>query len=76
MSIHGQQRILAAGDSFIGIFSLFTKDVNLDIRKFKGATAKGLTKAQNENRLRLIELRSEESRNERGPSSLYGFFFK
>ena len=56
MSIHGQQRILAAGDSFIGIFSLFTKDVNLDIRKFKGATAKGLTKAQNENRLRLIEL--------------------
>lgn len=50
------QRILASGDSFIGIFSLFTKDANIDIYKFKGATAKGLTKPLNENRLKLVEL--------------------
>ena len=57
MSNQGQ-RILASGDSFIGIFSLFTKDANIDIYKFKGATAKGLTKSQNENRLKLVELTS------------------
>ena len=52
------QRVLASGDSFIGIFSLFRKDANIDVFKFKGATAKGLTKPLNENRLKLIELTS------------------
>lgn len=51
-----QGRILAVGDSFIGIFSLFKKDANIDIHKFKGATAKGLLKPLNENRIQLLEL--------------------
>lgn len=51
-----QGRILAVGDSFVGIFSLFKKDANIDIHKFKGATAKGLLKPLNENRIRLLEL--------------------
>ena len=55
-----QSRILAAGDSFIGIFSLFKKEANIDINKLKGATAKGLSKPSNENRLMLIELASRQ----------------
>lgn len=56
-----QHRILAAGDSFIGIFRLFRREANFDIQKFKGATAKGLTKPLNENRLKLIELCDDPS---------------
>jgi hypothetical protein len=55
-----QNRILAAGDSFIGIFSLFKKEANIDINKLKGATAKGLSKPLNENRLMLLELVSKQ----------------
>ena len=56
------QRILASGDSFIGIFSLFSKDANIDVYKFKGATAKGLTKPLNETRLKLIKLTADQAK--------------
>ena len=38
------------GDSFVGCFSLLPPKPNLILKKFKGATAKGLTRDTNENR--------------------------
>lgn len=45
--------ILFFGDSFIGIFSLLNK-TKFPVFKYKGATAKGLTKTNNENRKDII----------------------
>jgi hypothetical protein len=43
------------GDSFIGPFTLID-DTNLKIYKFKGATMKGITKEDNENRKKIIDV--------------------
>ena len=45
--------ILIFGDSFIGPFKLI-KDKNIKIFKYKGATMKGITKINNENRLDIL----------------------
>ena len=43
------------GDSFIGPFKLIDNN-NLHIYKFKGATMKGITKQDNENRIKILDI--------------------
>lgn len=42
------------GDSFVGCFTLLPSKHNFVLKKFKGATAKGLTRATNENRQTVL----------------------
>lgn len=49
-------RTLVCGDSFCSIFSLLGKESGVEVVKFKGGTAKGLTRLDNENRKRLLAL--------------------
>ena len=46
---------LVFGDSFIGPLKLI-KDNNLKIIKFQGATMKGITKTENTNRKKIIDI--------------------
>mmetsp|Transcript_23053 Transcript_23053/g.22197 ORF Transcript_23053/g.22197 Transcript_23053/m.22197 type:complete len:166 (+) Transcript_23053:108-605(+) len=56
MTTKPQRNVIAAGDSFIGIFSLYKRNAKIDTQKFKGGTAKGLCKLEHENRKKLIQM--------------------
>jgi hypothetical protein len=56
MSTKPERNVIAAGDSFIGIFSLYKRNAKIDTQKFKGGTAKGLCKLEHENRKKLIQM--------------------
>ena len=60
------------GDSFIGPFKLIA-DKNIKIYKFKGATLKGLTKENNENRIKIEDVVTQA--NKKGVINCMIFIF-
>jgi hypothetical protein len=63
---HNDKKILVFGDSFSNTFKSF-KDPNIKVFKYKGATAKGLTKIDNVNSQDIIKHINEYNKyNEKG----------